>query len=47
MSTLIGAVLGAVFAILSTILYDRYKRPTPNYNFTFEKKFPIAVPLSY
>ena len=33
-----GAVLGAVFGILCTILYDRYKRPTSDYNFTFEKE---------
>ena len=40
----IGAVLGgffsAVFTLIGTILYNRSKRPTPNYDFEFEKKVP-------
>ena len=40
----IGAVLGgffsAVFTLIGTILYNRSKRPTPNYGFEFEKEIP-------
>ena len=44
MDFLIGAVLGgffsAVFTLIITILYNRSKRPTPNYKFEFEKEIP-------
>ena len=35
--TLVGAFFGAFFCIAGAILYDRFKRPMPNYNFDFEK----------
>ena len=42
MEVLIGAVLGGffgtVFTLIGTILYNRSKRPAPNYNFEFEKE---------
>ena len=36
--TLVGAFFGAVFGVAGVILYDRFKRPTPNYDFEFEKE---------
>ena len=36
--TLVGAFFGEVFGIARVILYDRFKRPIPNYAFEFEKE---------
>lgn len=36
--TLVGAFFGAIFGIASVVLYDRFKRPLPNYGFDFEKE---------
>ena len=36
--SVISAIIGAVIGVLGMILYDRSKRPAPNYNFKFEKK---------
>ena len=36
--TLVGAFFGAVFGVVGVILYDRFKRPIPNYDFDFEKE---------
>ena len=36
--SVISAVIGAVVGVFATILYDRSKRPIPNYNFEFEKE---------
>ena len=42
MKTLITAVLGgffgAAFTLIGTILYNKSQRPTPNYDFEFEKE---------
>ena len=42
MEYLIGGVIGgffsAVFTLIATILYNRSKRPAPNYDFEFEKE---------
>ena len=42
MEYLIGGVVGgffsAVFTLIATILYNRSKRPAPNYDFEFEKE---------
>lgn len=46
MKTLITAVLGgffgAVFTLIGTILYNRSKRPVPDYDFDFEKEVSYA-----
>ena len=39
-STLIVTV---VAAFIAQLLYDRFKRPTPNYNFKFEKRVPYQA----
>ena len=37
-------LVGAVFVLAGVILYDRFKRPTPNYGFKFEKEPPHYGP---
>ena len=37
---MVGAFFGAVFGIAGVILYDRFKRPLPDYDFEFKKKVP-------
>ena len=36
--SVVSAVIGAVVGVFGMILYDRSKRPIPNYNFDFEKE---------
>ena len=36
--SVISAIIGAVVGVFGMILYDRSKRPVPNYNFDFEKE---------
>ena len=40
LSTTYGVVLTAFLGILGKILYDRFKSPTPNYDFKFEEQVP-------
>lgn len=36
--TVVGALFSTVFSKVDKVLSDRYKRPTPNYEFEFEKE---------
>ena len=44
--TLVGAFFGAFFGVAGVILYDRFKRPTPNYGFEFEKEVSYQTTVS-
>ena len=44
--TLVGAFFGAVFGITGVVLYDRFKRPPPNYDFDFEKEVSYQTTVS-
>ena len=37
-TAVLGGFFGAAFTLIGTILYNRSKRPTPNYDFEFEKE---------
>ena len=44
--TLVGAFFGAFFGIAGVILYDRFKRALPVYNFDFEKEVSYQTTFS-
>ena len=40
LSTTYRVVLAAFLGVLGKIVYDRFKSPTPNYDFKFEDQVP-------